>query len=52
MASIERIPLHDVTLSCAVEGDPKAPLVIAAHGFPDTHDHLLANALQRGLGIP
>ncbi len=35
MASIERIPLHDVTLSCAVEGDPKAPLVIAAHGFPD-----------------
>lgn len=35
MASIARIHLHDVTLSCAVEGDPKAPLVIAAHGFPD-----------------
>lgn len=35
MTSIERIHLPDVTLSCAVEGDPKAPLVIAAHGFPD-----------------
>lgn len=33
--SIETIPLTDVTLSCAVDGPPDAPLVILAHGFPD-----------------
>ncbi len=33
--SLETIRLADVSLVCAVDGPPDAPLVILAHGFPD-----------------